>query len=123
MSCSIDGINEVFQALCPDDPKDNFVVLETEQGFVFTGSFDHAGARANFPGSAESAAIKHVEQLVQKYEYEDATSLEAIFDSLCEIHNLCDTCRFHFNVVRRGSNCLPYENAVGRHGCPANPEL
>jgi hypothetical protein len=99
-------------------------VIEASQGFLFDGSFNHAGARINYRGSKEASLLLRLEALFKSInEKPSPESREKLFDELCKIPHLDKLCRFHCTVLPRGVPISSKTDYVGRKGCPVIPEL
>ncbi len=108
--------------------ENEFLVVVSAKGCVFTGDFRHAGVNNCSPKSEEDALmhdlIEKLDAIAERHGQDRKAELTAVVDMLCDFRGLNKICRLHCSTNLLDTEMSPPpKNAIGFLGCLPNPPL
>jgi hypothetical protein len=105
--------------------EDDFMVVVSAEGCIFTGDFPHAGVD-NFVNNRGAQDLtkqlaEKIDAIMAKHPRQTNKTNKNIINLLCEFENLDTICRMHCSTEPRDSKMTIPRNAIGFSGCRPNP--
>ncbi len=105
--------------------ENDFLVVVSARGCIFTGDFPHAGVNNFIPESAEDALMRDLivklDAIMKKHAQDRRSATKAVIEMLCNFPGLNKICRLHCSTELLDTEMRIPKNAIGYFGCLANP--
>lgn len=105
--------------------ENDFLVVVSARGCVFTGDFPHAGVQNVSPESKEAKLmedlVEKVDLILAKHSKNHIAGVKAVVSLLCEFPGLNKLCRMHCSTELLDAGMRVPRNSIGFFRCFANP--